>query len=269
MAKSALKKAVETAGGQTALAELIGSTQGHVSKWLERNYVPPEFVLTIERATGISRHELRPDIYPVEELQGFAGTTAPIPISPGYRAADLIAMKPRWTVAELDALYEQGKLAKERWELVGGEIRMMAAKGNFHEELKVNLTMYWGRRLSEKFVFATETTFRLTPDVFLEPDFVFFPRAERLANLRPEIVKLIVEVASTSLNYDLGEKAKLYAGFGIQELWVINAKTMQTHVFTKPSEEGYLERRIVDAEHLLSPDFAPELAVKIAELPLI
>ncbi len=267
MNKSALKKAVEIAGGQTALAELIGSTQGHVSKWLERNYVPPEFVLTIERATGVSRHELRPDIYPVEELQGFAET--PPPISPGYRAADLIAMKPRWTVAELDALYEQGKLAKERWELVGGEITMMSVKGNFHEELKVNLTMYWARRLSEKFVFATETTFRLTPDVFLEPDFVFFPRAERLANLRPEIVQLIVEIADTSLGYDLGKKAKLYAGFNIMELWVINAKTKQTHVFTKPNDEGYLEQRIVDAEQLLSPYFSPELAVKIAELPLI
>ncbi len=269
MVSEALKKAVAAAGGQTALANRIGSTQGHISKWLERDYVPPEFVLTIERATGVSRHELRPDIYPVEEPQGFAESPAQMIYSPGYRAADLIAMKPRWTVAELDALYEQGKLAQERWELVAGEIRMMAAKGNFHEELKMNLTMHWARRLSEKFVFATETTFRFTPDDFLEPDFVFFPRAERLANLRPEIVELIVEVANTSLGYDLGEKAKFYAGFGIRELWVLNAKTLQTHVFSKPGSEGYLERRVVKGEQQLVPDFAPELAVTLAELPLI
>jgi DNA-binding transcriptional regulator YdaS (Cro superfamily) len=60
----ALKKAIEKAGGQTALAVAVGKTQGHVSKWLERGHVPAEMVLPIERATGISRHDLRPDLYP-------------------------------------------------------------------------------------------------------------------------------------------------------------------------------------------------------------
>lgn len=66
MSKEALKKAIEKAGGQTALAEAIGKTQGHVSNWLRRDKVPPEMVLPIEGATGISRHDLRPDLYPRE-----------------------------------------------------------------------------------------------------------------------------------------------------------------------------------------------------------
>jgi DNA-binding transcriptional regulator YdaS (Cro superfamily) len=76
MAKSPLKKAIEIAGGQAALADHNGSTQGHVSKWLERNYVPPEFVLSIEEATGVSRHDLRPDIYPAE-FYGFREADTP------------------------------------------------------------------------------------------------------------------------------------------------------------------------------------------------
>ena len=60
----ALKKAIDLAGGQTALAADIGKTQGHISKWLERGYIPAECVLPIERVTGVSRHELRPDLYP-------------------------------------------------------------------------------------------------------------------------------------------------------------------------------------------------------------
>lgn len=67
MSKQALTNAIEKAGGQTALANAIGKTQGHISKWLEREYVPAEMVLAIEGATGISRHELRPDLYPREE----------------------------------------------------------------------------------------------------------------------------------------------------------------------------------------------------------
>ena len=63
---TALQDAVAKAGGQTALARAIGKTQGHISQWLRREYVPAEEVLKIEAATGVSRHDLRPDIYPRE-----------------------------------------------------------------------------------------------------------------------------------------------------------------------------------------------------------
>ena len=63
---TALQDAVIKAGGQTALARAIGKTQGHVSQWIRREYVPAELVLKIEVATGVSRHDLRPDIYPRE-----------------------------------------------------------------------------------------------------------------------------------------------------------------------------------------------------------
>lgn len=64
--KSALQHACEAAGGQKSLAARIGTTQSMVWYWLARakRGVPGEFVLPIEAATGISRHELRPDIYP-------------------------------------------------------------------------------------------------------------------------------------------------------------------------------------------------------------
>ena len=64
---SALAKAIRAVGSQTAFGELIGKRQSVVSGWLIRQTpLPAEFVLTIEAATGISRHELRPDIYPLE-----------------------------------------------------------------------------------------------------------------------------------------------------------------------------------------------------------
>jgi len=38
--------------------------QGHIWMWLNRNKkLPPEFVLTVEAATGVSRYALRPDIF--------------------------------------------------------------------------------------------------------------------------------------------------------------------------------------------------------------
>jgi len=63
----ALREAVERAGGQRAFARLVGLSQQAVSKWLKKGKaLPPEFVLKIEGATGVSRHDLRSDIYPRE-----------------------------------------------------------------------------------------------------------------------------------------------------------------------------------------------------------
>lgn len=63
-----LKRAIEAAGGQNRLAKRINVTQSQVWYWLARSKkgVPAEHVLDIERETGISRSELRPDIWPVE-----------------------------------------------------------------------------------------------------------------------------------------------------------------------------------------------------------
>ena len=64
--RSALQQACEAAGGQKSLAARIGVTQSMVWYWLSRSRrgVPGEFVLPIEAATGVSRHALRPDLYP-------------------------------------------------------------------------------------------------------------------------------------------------------------------------------------------------------------
>lgn len=52
---------------QAAFAKRLHVTQGAVSAWVGGR-VPPIRVLQIEQATGgaVMRHELRPDLYPVE-----------------------------------------------------------------------------------------------------------------------------------------------------------------------------------------------------------
>lgn len=57
-------KAAKVAGGQSALARLLKVTPQAVQKMCASGRVPAERVLEIEKATGVSRHELRPDIYP-------------------------------------------------------------------------------------------------------------------------------------------------------------------------------------------------------------
>ena len=47
-------------GRRIALAKELGITPGALSQWKR---VPSERVLGVERLTGISRHELRADLY--------------------------------------------------------------------------------------------------------------------------------------------------------------------------------------------------------------
>jgi len=62
----ALQEAVEIAGSQSALARICGVGQPAVWKWLQSSKrLPAEFALRVEAATGVSRHYLRPDIYPI------------------------------------------------------------------------------------------------------------------------------------------------------------------------------------------------------------
>ena len=74
MSKDALREACEIAGGQKALADRIGTTQSQVWYWLRRakRGAGAEFVLSIERETGISRSRLRPDLYPEGAIEARA-----------------------------------------------------------------------------------------------------------------------------------------------------------------------------------------------------
>lgn len=76
--RDALKLACEKAGSQERLADRIGTTQSRVSYWLVKSKrgVSAEFVLPIERATGVSRHDLRPDLYPVDADSSLARVPA-------------------------------------------------------------------------------------------------------------------------------------------------------------------------------------------------
>ena len=135
----------------------------------------------------------------------------------------------------------------------------MSPKGIRHERIKGTLAKYWYQRLPDGIELIQETTFRLDEDTFVEPDFVFFRKSDGLANLKPETCLLAVEVADSSLLYDLHRKAHLYAVFGVREVWVINAQTLVTHVHRRPGIDGYQDKPEIAADRPLAPDFAPGL----------
>jgi Uma2 family endonuclease len=198
--------------------------------------------------------------------------TKPLPDTPQERTTQSAEgmLRRRFTVAELEAMVAAGILDEdERIELIGGDVVPMSPKGNHHEALKHALFHHWARRVPDRFSFTTETTFRLTPDTYVEPDFIFFESEMKLKDLRLDNALFVVEIADTSYAYDIGRKAALYASFGIPELWVIHAVRLETRIHRTPSLTGYRSMSDLPAHCRLAPAFCDDLAVALADLRLI
>jgi len=52
-------------------------------------------------------------------------------------------------------------------------------------------------------------------------------------------VQLVIEVAGSSLVFDTGEKADLYAAAGIREYWVVDVAARSVEVRRVPLADGY------------------------------
>lgn len=50
-------------GRKALLSKELGLSRPSVHNWFKRREVPPDRCLGVERVTGISRYELRPDVF--------------------------------------------------------------------------------------------------------------------------------------------------------------------------------------------------------------
>ena len=186
------------------------------------------------------------------------------------RAAEGLERR-RFTIAEVEAMVAAGVMKEdERIELIGGELVPMSPKGNQHEVVKTALLQRWYPIVPTTDCRLTpETTFRLSADTYLEPDAVIYPRASGLKALSGPGVLLVVEIADSSLRYDMGRKAALYASFDVRELWVIDAVRLAARVFRAPAPDGYRDVSEAGAADRLVPQFAPQaFALSLDELEL-
>ena len=68
-AQAALRLAIARVGGVNSMAESVGLTPAAISQWLSRDggVVPVGRVVEVERVSGVSRCDLRPDLWGTHE----------------------------------------------------------------------------------------------------------------------------------------------------------------------------------------------------------
>jgi Uma2 family endonuclease len=171
-------------------------------------------------------------------------------------------------LADLDQMVAAGVIGhEERIELVGGELIPMAAKGIPHETLKLHLNYHFAAHRPPGWHFGQEFGWRIDDLNYLEPDFLFFPDGSDFAAVGGHMVGLAVEVSDSTLTYDRGRKARLYAEFGVAEYWAIDAIRRETLVYREPGRDGYAAIRSYEADETLSALRVPDLTLRLADLP--
>jgi Uma2 family endonuclease len=178
-----------------------------------------------------------------------------------------------FTVEDISRMIEAGIIREdEKFELIEGEIVMMAAKGVAHERIKSALIIAVVRTLPDYLTVGVEATLRLTNTIMLEPDIAVFPKdlfkksVTGFAQLDPGEAHLVIEVAASSLAYDKGLKARLYARHRVREFWVVDANERITWVHTGPSGEEWssiVERGPQDA---LTASALPGFSIRLGEI---
>jgi Uma2 family endonuclease len=172
-----------------------------------------------------------------------------------------------FTVAEILRMQDAGIISEEEnFELIEGEIVPMQAKTHIHELIKSALILAVARALPERLWLGVETTIYLSANTFVEPDLVIYPRGIKLEEVKGSDILLAVEVAATSLAYDRGLKARLYARHGVSELWVIDAERRRTFVHGGPGPAGWRSIAERSRDEALTLAALPGFSVRLGSI---
>lgn len=174
----------------------------------------------------------------------------------------------RLTVDEVYALTEAGVFAEnEPMELIDGEIvPMAAAKANWHAMMEAKLTRAIVLALPDQAWLYPSPSITLAVDLLLEPDLVVLPKASMIRDMRGPDLLLAIEVADSSLGYDLRVKAPLYAQHGIRDYWVVDAVRKTIRVHRAPVDGTYTDVEEYEAHDEVAALLLPGVTIRLAAL---
>lgn len=173
----------------------------------------------------------------------------------------------RLSIDEYEKMIESGVFDhNRRIELIRGELREMSPIGIPHEYAVDEFTEWSFKNapLDEVRIRNQESLGLAALQSVPEPDVTWVKRLD-YSQRRPTAsdVLLVVEVSDSSLAYDRGEKAALYADAGITDYWIVNIRDRCIEVRRQPAGKSFEDIRIYNTSETVSPLYFPSLYVPV------
>jgi Uma2 family endonuclease len=178
----------------------------------------------------------------------------------------------RWSRAECAAIESAGLLSQENLELVEGELISKMGKKRPHVNSAVLLQLWMQQTFGGRFVVA-ESPIDVAPEdnptnepqpdlIALKYDVTTF----RSTNPKPADLHLVVEIADTTLAFDLKVKAALYARAGILEYWVLDVTRRRLIVHREPQAGRYEFVAAYGEDESISPLIDSTVSLRVGDI---
>jgi Uma2 family endonuclease len=168
-------------------------------------------------------------------------------------------------------LADAGAFGDARVELIEGEIVVMAPIGHPHAAVTHPLAVILGGAFGDGYTVRNQVPISLGESAKPsdpQPDLAVVVGHWRDYIGRNPIgadVKLVVEIADSSLSDDRKVKSALYAAAGIPEYWIVNLVDVQLEVYRQPEGEQYATVQILRPGDVASPLLSPQSTIAVED----
>lgn len=146
---------------------------------------------------------------------------------------------------------------------------MMSPIGSRHEEIVDRLNEWSGAVVSRQVArIRIQQSLGIPGQESVPQPDVAWVQPRDYTTKRPDAsdALLVIEVAETSLQYDLQEKAAVYASGGVPEYLVVDLASEVVHLFRHPASSGYAEKRVAGRGDTIAPLSQPEAGLAVESL---
>ncbi len=176
----------------------------------------------------------------------------------------------RFTVDEFAKMGEAGIFTEDdRVELIDGEIREMAPIGSLHAGIVDRLTVTLIELLGRSVIVRVQNPLQLDLHNEPQPDIAILASRDDYymgGHPKPGDTLLVIEVADSSLAYDIHEKAPRYARSMVPEVWGVDLEAEIVRLFTHPGPSGYANERVAARGEAIVSSSVDGLRVDVDEV---
>jgi Uma2 family endonuclease len=180
----------------------------------------------------------------------------------------------RWTVTEFNRMGDMGWFEGKRAFLLDGVIMEQGPMDPLHANALGLVLFALQAAFGPGWWIRGQSPLNIDEHNDPLPDYAVVPGGPRdYAGVHPTTAALVVEVADTTLQTDLTEKAERYATANVADYWVLDLNARQLHVFRNPrplhpglGATAYRTHDVLGAADRVSPLAAPTASILVGDL---